>query len=164
MTVNWAPHIRRILKLSQFLSFWSDLSPFYSPHRAENHLYLCFRCISVILMCTDFNLVTVHLHPCHSNLFWCCRRVSCSVPAEPQESGVCGSAVHHEEKDGAAERGAGAHGAAERRETSLLPVYKPILCFSLIIIWCFCLLFLSGSYFTHLSGFMYFLHDPITCC
>lgn len=40
----------------------------------------------------------------------------CSVPAEPQESGVCRSSVHHEAEDGAAEGGAGAHGAAERGE------------------------------------------------
>lgn len=39
---------------------------------------------------------------------------SCSLPEEPQESGVCRSSVHNEKKDGAAERGVGANGAAER--------------------------------------------------
>lgn len=41
-------------------------------------------------------------------------RIPCSVPEEPQESGVCWSSVHDEEKDGAAEGGAGAHGASQR--------------------------------------------------
>lgn len=39
-----------------------------------------------------------------------------SVPTQPQECGVCGPAVHHEEEDGAAEGRAGADGAAPRRK------------------------------------------------
>lgn len=37
-----------------------------------------------------------------------------SVFQDAQDSGISGSSVHHEEKDGAAQRGAGAHGATTR--------------------------------------------------
>lgn len=37
-----------------------------------------------------------------------------SVFQDPQDFGVSGSSVHHEEKDGAAQRGAGAHRATTR--------------------------------------------------
>lgn len=39
-----------------------------------------------------------------------------SFPACPQGSGFGGTSVHHEEEDGAAERGAGADGATQRSE------------------------------------------------
>lgn len=37
-----------------------------------------------------------------------------SVFQDPQDFGVSGSSVYHEEKDGAAQRGAGAHRATTR--------------------------------------------------
>lgn len=37
-----------------------------------------------------------------------------SVFQDAQDSGISGSSVHHEEKDGAAQRGAGAHRATAR--------------------------------------------------